>query len=262
MKTLFLHIPKFNNFYKPIGDFIWLNYMPMGLLAIVDFADRHGHSVELVHLGVEWIENKNFRVDELVINQQEIQAIGMTLHWHHQAYDVIEVARRIKAIRKDIFIFLGGDTASFFHKEIIQDYPMIDAVVRGYGENPVVSLLEALRDKKGLDQVQNLTWRNRKSVQQNELVYTSDANIISGLNYTNFSLLRHADTYIRYTGLPFFFAKGFTKETNFRLFTLQISSISCSYWTWMPIYLLMVQWVTRSSTTPYKRAQGVYLPQS
>lgn len=221
MKTLLLHIPKFNNFYKPIGDFIWLNYMPMGLLAIADFVNRHGLTVEVVHLGVEWVENRNFRVDELVNDRPEIQAIGMALHWHHQAYDVIEVARRIKAIRKDIFIFVGGDTASFFHEEIIQDYPMIDAVVRGYGEKPVLDLLEALRNKKGLDQVQNLTWRDGKSTHQNKLSYTGDAEILSDLNFTNFSLLRHPATYIRHVGLPFFFAKGFTKELNFKLFTLR-----------------------------------------
>jgi len=58
MKTLLLHVPKFNNFYRPVGDFMWLNYMPMGLLAIADFLDRHGFEVEVVHLGVEWVENK------------------------------------------------------------------------------------------------------------------------------------------------------------------------------------------------------------
>ena len=49
MKTLLLHVPKFNNFYKPIGDFIWLNYMPMGLLAIADHAVQNGMDVEVVH---------------------------------------------------------------------------------------------------------------------------------------------------------------------------------------------------------------------
>lgn len=221
MKTILLHIPKFNNFYKPIGDFIWLNYMPVGLLAIADFVNRYGLEVEVVHLGVEWVENRKFRVDELVENRPEIKAVGMSLHWHHQAYDVIEVARRIKTIRRDIFTFIGGDTSSLFHEEIIRDYPMIDAVIRGHGEKPALVLLEALRDKKGLEHVPNLTWRDGSSVRQNELRYVGDAEGISDLNFTNFSLLRHPVTYIRYVGLPFFFAKGFTKEQNFKHFTLR-----------------------------------------
>jgi len=221
MKTLLLHVPKFNNFYKPIGDFIWLNYMPMGLLAIADFVKRHGLEAEVIHLGVEWVKNRNFRVDELVQDQPEIRVVGMALHWHHQAYDVVEVARLINAIRKDIFIFIGGDTASIFHEEIIRDYPMIDAVIRGHGEKPVLLLLEALFLKKGLDHVPNLTWRDGDRIRRNKLSYVGDSKSLSDLKFTNFSLLRHAATYIHYVGLPFFFAKGFTREWNFRRFSLR-----------------------------------------
>ena len=220
MKTLLVHTPKFNSFYKPIGDFIWLNYMPMGLLAIADAAQRSGHNVEVVHLGVEWVENRSFKVDGLVEGRPDIGAVGLSIHWHHQAYDAIEVARRIKALRPDIFIFAGGDTASFYHEEITRDFPMIDAVVRGYGEKPVPALLEALRAGGSLDHVPNLTWRDGPLVKQNPVSYTGDTETISSLSYTNFSLLRHAQTYIRYTGVPFFFAKRFKKEQNARMFTL------------------------------------------
>jgi len=52
MRTLLLHVPKFNNFYKPIGDFVWLTYMPVGLLAIADYASKNNADVEVVHVGV------------------------------------------------------------------------------------------------------------------------------------------------------------------------------------------------------------------
>ncbi|MCJ7772143.1 MAG: hypothetical protein MUP22_03300, partial [Desulfobacterales bacterium] len=84
MKTLLLHVPKFNNFYKPIGDFIWLNYMPMVILSIGDFLDKNSLSVEIVHLGVEWVENRDFQVAELVLNKPDIKAVGISIHWHHQ----------------------------------------------------------------------------------------------------------------------------------------------------------------------------------
>jgi len=221
MKTLLLHVPKFNNFYKPIGDFIWLTYMPMGLLAVADYtAAESGTPVEVVHLGVEWALNRKFDVRELVRDRPEIRAIGLSLHWHHQSYDVMEVARRIKEIRNDIFIFLGGDTASFFHEEIISDFPMIDGVLSGHGEKPFLHLVNALKNDKGLSRVPNLTWRDNGVVRKNPFDYVGDADIISRLNYTNFSLLRHAETYVRYLGLPFFFAKGFTLERNLKMFTL------------------------------------------
>lgn len=220
MKTLFLHVPKFNNHYKPIGDFIWINYMPMGFLAIADHAHRHGFDVEIVHLGVEWVENRDVRLDEIIADP-EITVIGMTLHWHYQAYDVIEAARHIKAKRPDIFIFIGGYTASYFHDEIVRDFPMIDAVIRGDGEQPVLQVLEAVRDNKGLETVDNLSWRDANEVMVNEQCYIGDEEAVSKLNFTNFSLLRHANTYIQFIGLPFFFAKSFTKEQNFKQFTIR-----------------------------------------
>ena len=221
MKTILLHVPKFNNFYKPIGDFIWLNYMPMGLLALADNLNQNGFETEVVHLGVEWILNRNFHTVELLQNRPEIKAIGLSLHWHHQAFDVIEVARTIKSIRKDIFVFLGGDTASFFHEEIIRDFHMIDAVIRGHGEKPVSVLVAALNANVELTDVPNLTWRDGETVRQNRLSYVCDDETLNNLNYTNFSLLRNADTYVRYVGLPFFFAKGFTKERNYKMFSLR-----------------------------------------
>jgi radical SAM superfamily enzyme YgiQ (UPF0313 family) len=221
MKTLFLHVPKFNNSYKPIGDFIWINYMPMGLMAIADYVQRHGFATEVVHVGVEWVDNPLFKIDELVVDQPEIKAIGMSLHWHYQSYDVIEAARKIKQLRPDIFIFIGGYTASFFHDQIIADYPMIDAVVRGDGEVPALELLAALKAGRDLDQVANLTWRRQDQVVVNDHSYVGDEEMISALNFSNYALLRHADTYIQYIGLPFFYAKGFSKKQNFKQFTIQ-----------------------------------------
>jgi radical SAM superfamily enzyme YgiQ (UPF0313 family) len=221
MKTLFLHVPKFNNSYKPIGDFIWINYMPQGLFAIADYVRQHGFSAEIIHVGVEWVEDPLFKIDS-VIRDPDIKAIGMPMHWHYQAYDVIEAARRIKKLRPDIFIFLGGFTASFFHDQIIADYPMIDGVIRGDGEIPTLELLCAIKNADTLAAVQNLTWREEnKSIRINDHTYLGDEQIISALNYSNFSLLRHKDTYIRYIGLPFFYAKGFTREQNFKQFTIR-----------------------------------------
>lgn len=220
MKALFLHVPKFNNFYKPIGEFIWINYMPMGFLAIADHLCRHGHEVTVSHLGVEWVVRKDFKLDELLVDPK-IRAVGMSLHWHYQAFDVIEAARRIKELRPDVFIFLGGFTASFFHEEIVRDYPMIDAVVRGDGEGPALALLDALDCGGALDGVPNLTWRDALEVRCNDLRYVGCEEDISALDFTNFSLLRHSDIYIQFIGLPFFYAKRFTPEQNFKQFTIR-----------------------------------------
>lgn len=221
MKALFLHVPKFNNYYKPVGEFIWINYMPMGFLAIADFLHRNGHETEVVHLGVEWVERHDFKVDELLAGRPDIRAVGLTLHWHYQAFDVIEVARRLKALRPDLYIFLGGYTASIFHEEIVRDFPAIDAVIRGDGEVPALALLDALEAGDSLDTVPNCTWRDGREVRVNDRCYVGGEDDINRLDFANFALLRHADTYVNYIGLPFFYAKRFSPEQNFKQFTIR-----------------------------------------
>jgi hypothetical protein len=219
LKILLLHVPSFNNTYRPIGDFIWLNYMPMGLVALAAEVSARGLRCEIVHLGVEWALDRSFRVESLVADP-DIGAVGVTLHWHHQSFDAIEVARAIKRVRPDIYTFLGGDTASFFHEEIVRDFPVIDAVVRGHAEHPLPRLLEAVRNRAFPETLENVTFRRGEKIVAGELVCRTTTESLDHLDYTAFHLIRHHETYIRDFGLPFFHAKRFSLEQNRRLFSL------------------------------------------
>ena len=64
--VLFLHIPKLNNYYRPIDQFIWINFLPMGLLGLADSMHREGIPTEVVHLGVEWIEDPHFSIIDYI----------------------------------------------------------------------------------------------------------------------------------------------------------------------------------------------------
>ncbi len=220
MKVLLLHIPKFNNYYKPIGDFIWLNYMPMGLIALAEHLNTSGFDTEIVHLGVEWVVDNHFTVADLVRDRPEIRAVGITIHWHHQSYDAIRVAAALKAVRPDLFVFAGGDTASFYHREIVTKFTDIDAVVRGYAEEPARKLMEALKKGRSLVSVPNLTWRDETGVHEGELRYTGTPEILESLNYTAFHRIRNHGTYITDVGLPFFYAKRFNRKQNRRFFSI------------------------------------------
>ena len=63
---LFLHVPKLTNYYRPINDFIWINFLPMGLLGLADLLQRHHVSTQVVHLGVEWVEDHQFSIIEYI----------------------------------------------------------------------------------------------------------------------------------------------------------------------------------------------------
>jgi radical SAM superfamily enzyme YgiQ (UPF0313 family) len=164
MDCLVIHTPKFNNYYKPVGEFIWVNYMPLGLLGIADYLNRNGITCRVLHQGVEWVNRRSWKIEES-IQSISPHVFALSLHWHYQAHDVIETCKKIREIHPKAYIVLGGNTASFFHDEIIRDFPCVDGVIRGDGEVPLLELVKKLKaGEKDLSSVPNLSWRNREDI--------------------------------------------------------------------------------------------------
>jgi len=216
---LFVHCPKFDNYYRPIGEYTFVNYMPMGVLALADLLCREGYETEVVHLGVEWIEDKGFSLLDYIA-QKKPRIVALSLFWHPQSYEVLEWARRIKEAFPEVFILLGGMTAGFYHREIMEYFPWVDAVIRGEGEVPLLQLAEAVIRGGDLATTPNLTWRNEEGIVENPLDYVASQEIVNGLCFTNFALLKNHRTYIDWILMPFF-VKGFSKERNRLFFSLK-----------------------------------------
>jgi len=217
---LFLHVPKMNNYYRPINQFIWVNFLPMGLLALADSLHRQNISTEVVHLGVEWIEDPHFSIMDY-IQQKSPRIVAIDLHWHHQSFDAMEVAKKIKTTFPQIFVLLGGFTASFFHEEIMKNFDAVDGIIRGEAEVPLLELTRALLQKEeDLFSVPNLTWRRKGRILINPLSYVASEEDLNGLSFNNFPLLKNYPTYIRYIGQPFY-VKGVSKKKNFWMYSLK-----------------------------------------
>jgi hypothetical protein len=197
---LLVHVPKFNNYYKPFGDYLFIKYLPLGLLGIADFLDKNGSSCEIVHLGVERLKDRDFSLAGY-IKEKKVRLVGLPLYWHYQSYDTIEVARGIKEACPGIFIVLGGFTATSFSSEIVGNHHFIDAVIEGDGEIPMLSLAEEIR-KGGTDfgGVPNLVWRRGGEVVRNPKTFQASAELMDTTSYSNFSLLKNRDTYTDIVG--------------------------------------------------------------
>ena len=215
---LFINTPKMNSYYKPLGDFILDTYMPMGLLAMADSLTKKGFSSKIIHLGVEWILNHDFSILNY-LKGRKVKVIAIPLHWHHQSYDAIELARKIKKAHPKVYIVLGGYTASYFDEEILERFSFIDGIIRGDGEKPILSLVRAIIKKRALSRVPNLTWRKGSKVLKNKLSYIAIQKDLDELSFTNFKLLKNYQIYIRYVGFLPFFAKNFSKEANYLMFS-------------------------------------------
>jgi radical SAM superfamily enzyme YgiQ (UPF0313 family) len=217
---LFVHCPKLNNYYKPIDDHLFITLIPMGVFALCDLLCRNGFPSRIIHVGVELVEDRAFSFLDY-LNEIKPGVVAMDLHWHHQSHDVIQTARRIKESLPEIYLLLGGMTASFYHQEILANYEAIDGIIRGEGEVPIRVLMEVLREgRRDFGHIPNLSWRRGSEVVINPLSYVASQEILDDLSFTRFDLLRNHRTYIRYMGLPFY-VKGVSKEKNFWMYSLK-----------------------------------------
>ncbi len=217
---LIIHTPKFNDHHKLAGSIMSVNYMPMGLLGLADYLQKNGVACRILHQGVEWLNNPSGRLEDS-LQSVDPRLIALSMHWHQQAYDVIETCKTIRALRPGAFLVLGGFTASFFHDELVRDYACIDAVLRGDAEIPLLQLARRLHEgKKDLGGVPNLTWRNsRGDVIQNPVTYCGTQEILDGTCFSNMDLLDNYRTYVSHVTFPFVFVKRLSKESNFKMVT-------------------------------------------
>lgn len=238
LDCLLIFVPKFKNFYRPIGEHMFTVLLPMGLIAMADLIHKKGYKVQILHLGLEKINNPNFSLGNYLAKANP-KIAGFSLHWHYQSHDTIEAAREVKLFNPDIFTVLGGLTASYFHKEIIGEFDFIDAVIKGDGELSFLKLLEDVRaGKNNFSEIPNLTWRFEGGVKINDITYVAGDEDLDKLNFTNFKLLKNHELYLKMQDMRGArWSKGistkiFSKFGPPAYFPLLISKgclVSCSY---------------------------------
>jgi hypothetical protein len=70
MNVLFLHTPKFHNYYKPIGRFSFILFPPIGLLGLADYLRKNGHAAKMIHLGVGQHKNGSIDIGKILAENQ------------------------------------------------------------------------------------------------------------------------------------------------------------------------------------------------
>jgi radical SAM superfamily enzyme YgiQ (UPF0313 family) len=236
LDCLFVHTPKADNHYLPLGDFFNITYMPMGLVALANVLRQDGWRSEVVHAGVEWLEDASTTIPEQYAGQR-IRAIGISLYWHYQSYDSIEMAREMKRTHPEAFVFLGGVTASYFAEEILKEFPFIDAVVLGHGEGVVRQLMVALSEGDPVAAVPNLAVRVDQNIEFTRGIAFTPGMIpgINDLRYGDLAALRNADRYAQSFGFPLAYGREYTPEENRSMLSMGRSFFSIVHRQGLPV---------------------------
>lgn len=154
---------KANQFRGPISDVIpsssVFDMYPIGFTSIAGYLERFGYRVKIVNLAVRMLMDRDFDV-ERKIRRLRAPVFGISLHWLPHAQGALEIAKVVKRLHPAAKVLLGGLSASYFHRELIE-HECVDLVMRGdTTEAAVRALMDEVRSGEAdYSKAPNLTWK-------------------------------------------------------------------------------------------------------
>lgn len=201
---ILLHPPSVFNFrerplfYGPISDVIpsssiFENY-PIGFLTLSEYLSSHGLSVRIVNLAMKMLMDPAFDPESFVAGLKA-KAFGIDLHWLPHVDGSLTLAELVKRRHPATPVIFGGLSATYYHEEILRDYPFVDFVLCGdSAEEPLLLLLKAIKAGGGFGSVPNLAWRDGSGkVTVNGMTCRPD-----NLDYVNFDYLHPLKMTLKY----------------------------------------------------------------
>jgi clorobiocin biosynthesis protein CloN6 len=186
MRVLLVHTPRL--VWGRHGlERAFVNVPAVGLYGIGSHLERRGHQPTLLHVGVELLRDRAFRLARRV-RAGGYGLVGLSLQWHHQLPGVLDLAVEVKRSCPGVFVVVGGLTATAFADEVLEACAGVDAVVRGEGEEPLAALATALEQGRSLREVPNLAYRAGGGVRRNRVSFVADEAFFRGLSFADTGL--------------------------------------------------------------------------
>jgi B12-binding domain/radical SAM domain protein len=181
---ILLHAPHVYDFRKktilhgPVSDLVppspVFEMYPIGLASIAEYLERAGYRVRIVNLAVRMLNDNKFDA-EAFIKRLRSPVFGIDLHWLVHAHGSVEVARLVKKYHPEAKVVMGGLSASYFYRELL-NYPEVDYVIRGDStEEPFRQLMDSIKNHRPPEAVPNLVWRDdRGNMRENPFSHIPD----------------------------------------------------------------------------------------
>ena len=182
---ILFHPPTLYDFRKrpgiqgPISDVVpstpIFEMYPIGFASLSEYLERHGLKVRIINVAMKMLKDEKFDVERL-IRKYKPAAFGIDLHWMAHVQGALALGEMIKRFHPHIPVILGGLSATYYHEELLRQYPFIDFVMRGDStEVPLVQLLQTIKKGGELKNVPNLTYRgSNRQIQINPLTHVPE----------------------------------------------------------------------------------------
>ncbi|RTZ93602.1 MAG: TIGR04190 family B12-binding domain/radical SAM domain protein, partial [Deltaproteobacteria bacterium] len=181
---ILIHAPSIYDFRKlpimhgPISDVVpstpIFEMYPIGFTSLSEYLERKGFQVRIINVAMKMIKDPAFDAEAL-IRKLNPRAFGFDLHWMPHVQGSLALAEMAKRLHPETPVLFGGLSSTYFHEDLVQNYPFIDYVIRGDStEGPMAMLLAAIRAKEPPRDVPNVTWRENGEMRVNPLSYVPE----------------------------------------------------------------------------------------
>ncbi len=187
---------------RKFGRPYWL--LPMGVPALMNLLQDEGIPVRGINYPMRKQLDPNFSIRQWLESYRQARIVLIDLHWYEHCYGAIKMAELVKEVLPDVWVIIGGLTASAFAEEIIRDHAAVDFVIRGDAERPLLSLAQALLSEEhprvlpDLSGVPNLTYRRNDQVVENPRTYCAAPEDFADFNFIDLDWLEHGEDYYTY----------------------------------------------------------------
>ncbi len=156
-----------------------LIYNPIGLMILDSIIKETGNYSRILDLdylvSLDKIDKTNFFEEALrIILESSVDYIGFTTNCLNYPI-VMELAKKIKEKRPQLYIFLGGPHASMTYEETLKTFDFIDLIVVGEGENTIKDLLK--NNFRPSERILGISFREGE-----DIVFTGERGLIHDLD--------------------------------------------------------------------------------
>lgn len=172
----------------PISDVIpstpVFEMYPVGFISMLNHIHNYGYSGRICNVAARMVDSGKFDVEKY-IKSIDTDLFGIDLHWLPHAQGAISLARLIRKIRPDAEILMGGFSASYFWKEIMQNHPEVDYVLVGdFQEDNLRRLLDQIHGSRNFSSIPALAYRENNTIRKNTAKYDEDVLKNENLDYS------------------------------------------------------------------------------
>ena len=138
-------------------------YLPMGLAYLAAVLEEKGNEVLVLDCIASGVNQDQLKQKIAAFNPDVVGISSMT----PMVLSTMMAAKGAKEACPNATVILGGPHATFMDKEILENEPSVDVVVRGEGELTLAELAQRIVNGVGLNSADGITYRHQGQIVQN-----------------------------------------------------------------------------------------------